>query len=525
MITPGTVSNKIETMRYFTHILLIALLATLPGGCGTDDRAVPSGNGSDNGNNENLPAAGQIPEGCFEVVFSADATRAAVTGSDARISDLRYLLFTAAGDFVKEKRIVTPAGGTQTWPLAAIRDTLPKGSYKAVFAGNAEMTLFPYSTSGSPTNYDEVLTGYQAGYSSGRIVLPNAEFTDNTEYYLANVTFSDAAPNPYVLLQRIISMENLHRNFVDAQTALNVLVNNLVTQIGYKDILRTQVQGILPGLIRDKLDKGVVGNLVYAVLGGLDAVVNALVAALVEPVTDALYDLLLEQLVDQIGMALTGNTDQEGLLAALGVLLNPWATSEADAAIVSINDFPKSIDFDLNVREIFTGIHRFKFKFTGAAVYDEKDILVKGFHGLFDIRQMNVVKQGLLAGVVLDQIADGPWLLNGTFIDINDPIAFTPDVNRRYKTNYSFVDLGLQSYAQQTDGNHSLTLSILLSTLPNLDGILKGIPLLGPILSTTINTLIIDPLGTITVTTSVNLPLLGVDNLKLSGGWNVPTAY
>ncbi len=349
---------------------------------------------------------------------------------------------------------------------------------------------------------------------------------------MSNVTFSDTSPNPYILLQRIIGMESLHRNFVDAQTALNALTGNIMTQIGYKNIIRTQLQGILPGLIRNKL--GLAGNLAFVLIpGGLDAVVNALVTALITPdpstgkapLTDALYDQLLKQLVAQIGLALTGNADQQGLLAALGVLLNPWATSQADAAIVSINNFPKSIDFDLKVQEYFTGINKFKFKFTGKTSKDEKDILVKGFHGVFDIRKINVVKTGLLAGVIIDQTVDGPWLLNGTFIDINDPIVFTPETNRRYKADYSFIDLGLQSYAQQTDGNHSLTLSIVLGSLPNLEGIVRGIPLLGPILNTTINTVVIQPLREITVTTSVNLPLLGTSNLKLSGGWSTPTAY
>lgn len=511
--------------------LLTALLFVLPP-CGCDEgddpfRSPETGTGDEPGSG----AENAIPDGCFEVVFTAAPTRGSVTGSDARIRDLRYLLFTAAGDFVKETRILTPASGTQTWPLAAVRDTLPTGSYRAVFVANAEPTLFPYATADNPTNYGDVLTGYQSGYASGRIVLPNAEFTDNTTYYLANVAFSNTAPKPYVLLQRIITQETLHRNFVDAQTALNALTNNIMTQVGYRNIIRTQLEGILPGLIKTRL--GVAGEVAFVLIpGGLDAVVNALVNALIipdaqgkAPLVDALYDQLLQQLVNQIGMALTGNTDQKGLLAALGVLLNPWATSEADAAVVTIDNFPRAVDFDLKVQEYFAGSHRFKFRFTGATEYEKKTIPVKGFHGLFDIRRIDVVKKGLLAGVVLDQVVDGPWLLNGTFIDINDPLVFTPETNRRYRADYSFVDLGLKSYAQQTDGKHSLVLSIQLGSIPNLSGIVRGIPLLGPILNTTINTLVIKPLGEITVSTPVNLPLLGVSNLKLSGGWSKPTAY
>jgi len=466
-----------------------------------------------------------IPKGYFEVVFSSPQSRVAVTGPDNRIRDLRYLLFSSTGAFVKEQRIVTPTNGTQTWPLAAVRDTLPIGSYRAVFLGNTEQTLFPYATSSNPVNYNPVLTGYKSGYSSGRIILPGAEFTDDTEYYMANVTFSNTSPNPSILLQRIIGMLNLHRNFVDAQTALNTLVNNIVTNVGYKNLIRSQVTNLLSGLIKDKLDLGIVGNAVYALLGGLDAVVNVLVGTLIEPVTDALYNLLLQQLVNQIGMALTGNMDQSGLLAALGVLLNPWATSEADAAIISINNFPKSVDFDLAVQDYFTGIEKFKYKFTGASVYDEKDILIKNFNGLFDIQKINVVKQGIIAGLVIDQLADGPWLLNGTFVDINDPTSFTNQTNRRFKSNYSLIDIGLKSYTLQTDGSHSLTLSVSLGSIPNLDGIVKGIPILGPILNTTINSLILDPLKTIIISTSINVPLLGISNLSVRGGWSIPAAY
>lgn len=465
-----------------------------------------------------------IPEGYFEVVFSPSSSRAAVSGADNRISSLHYILFDAAGNFVKERNVLSPGGSTPSWPVAAVRDTLPLGSYRAVFVGNAEKTLFPYATETVPVNYKEVLTGYQDGYTLGRIHLPPAEFTNTTEYYLADIPFSNSEPAPYIILQRIIGMHNLHRNFVDAQQALDALVLNIVTQIGYKNIIRNQVNSILPGLLEDALDLGFVGNLAYSLVGGLDALVNALVGALVEPVTEALYEQLLASLVSQIGIALTGNADQSGLLAFLGVLLNPWATSQADAAIVTINNFPKSVDFNLDVQDVYTGLNRFKFKFTDGTVYDEKDILVKGFNGLFDVREINVVKQGLLAGVVIDQTLDGSWLLNGTFIDINDPISQNIPANIRYQSDYSFIDLGLKSYATQTNGPKPLTLTIKLGDLPNLDGIVKGIPLLGPILNNIVN-LVINPIRVVTVSVPVNLPLLGIDNLQLSGGWSVPAAY
>lgn len=60
---------------------------------------------------------------------------------------------------------------------------------------------------------------------------------------------------------------------------------------------------------------------------------------------------------------------------------------------------------------------------------------------------------------------DGPLLLNGVFVNITDPIQATVNTNYRYRSNYSFVSLGLKSYAQQNDGNHSLTLSVQLKNI------------------------------------------------------------
>ena len=225
--------------------------------------------------------------------------------------------------------VLNTTDAAPSWPMAALKDTLPKGQYTAVFLANVEKTQFPIPVSGGGTNYADVLTNYQTTRANARIVLPGAEFTDTSEFYLANVSFSDTSAQPYVLLQRIISMLNLRRVFVDAQTALNSLTNNIVTQVGYKNIIRTTVQGILPGLLKTAMNLGSVGNLVYDVVGGLDAAVNLVVAALVEPVVDTLYAQLLQGLVNQIGLTLSGNATQNGALGALGDLLNPWRGSDA----------------------------------------------------------------------------------------------------------------------------------------------------------------------------------------------------
>lgn len=461
---------------------------------------------------EDLPAI--LPDGYFEVRFSpgyGSDTRTAVSGKDGRVRHLRYIIYNSAGNYIKEKVVLNTTDTIPYWPLAAIKDTLPKGQYTAVFLANVEKTMFPYTTSGNVTAYQDVLLTYTGNIANARIVIPNAPFTDTSEYYWAKVPFSDSTAQPYVLLQRIISMLNLHRNFVDAQTALNQLVNNIVTQMNYKNILQANVNNILPGLLRNKLTG--------LVLVGLDGIVNAAAAALLVPVTNELYNILLQQLVNQIGSALTGNANQQGAIAGLGVLLNSWAQNQASTALVTIRNFPRTMDFNLTVKDFYTGDHTFRSELTQGSVQNEKDVLIKGFNGLFDIRKIDILKNGLISGFLVDQTIDGSLLLNGNIDDINDNLQATVATNKRYKADYSFVDIGLKSYTEQTDGPHNLGLSIQLGNIANIDNILN-IPLLNPLLN-----IILTPIKTITVNTSVNLPLLGVDNLTISGSWSAITSY
>lgn len=465
-----------------------------------------------------------LAEGYFEVCFRPGyegMTRGAVSGTDGRVRQLRYLVYNSAGNFVKEKILLKPSDPVATWPLRVVRDTLPYGQYTAVFLANTDKTQFPYPGAGGATQYADVLTNYTASITYARIVLPSAEFTDTSEYYWAKVSFSDATPQPTVLLQRIIGLLNLHRNFVDAETALNQLVHNIVTQINYKNTIQTTVNNLLPAAIKNALDLGILGNVLYKTIGGLDIAIDQTVKALTTPIVNALYDLLLQQLINQIGLALTGNATQQGALSGVGVLLNPWAMNEAQTAIVTLRNFPKTMDFNLTVKDFYTGDQRFKFTFTPASVYDEKDILIKGLTGTYDVRKINVIKTGLVSGLVVDQLIDSSFLLNGTFIDINDPIQAAVASNRRYQADYSFIDLRLKSYTQQTDGNHSLTLQVKLANIADIDNILGNIPLVGPLLTA----VLLGNLKKISLSVPINLPLLGVDNLELSGGWSTPTAY
>lgn len=469
----------------------------------------------------------ELPDGYFEVTFSTGdaASRAAISGPDNRVSRLRYLIYDSQGNFVKEKAVIV-ASGTSTWPLTAVKDTLRKGSYTAVFLANVDKGLFAYTPMGGGLPVEpEVLTNYMGNMANARIVLPSAQFGATTEYYWSKVAFSDTSATPYILLQRIISLLNVHRNFVDAQMALNQLVANIVANVNFQNQIETQVRALLPGLLKQVLDKGnPLGNAIYSVVGGLDAAVSLLTTNLVTPVTNALYALLLQQLVNQVGMVLTGNTDQQGMLAIIGVLLNPWASNQANTAIVTLRDFPRTLDFDLVVQDKFTGDHRFRFDFPEGTIYDEKEVFIRGFNGLFDVVKVDVVKQGLVSGLLIDQVIDSQYLLTGEFVDITDELKATVATNFRYKANYSFLDLGLKSYTTYEDPAHPFSVTIQLGSVANIDNILTDIPLLGPILKLATNGLLA-PLRNITLTVPINLPLLGVDNLTLSGSWSPVTQY
>lgn len=525
---PGTVYNNFQLQTMMKTFLMAgaALVSCfLFYGCSPDSLYIP-GSG-ELPSPEMPPTDGNdrwLPEGCFEVVFRpgyAGMNRTAASGADGRVRQLRYLVYNEKGEFVKEKILLKVADPIAAWPLNTLRDTLPYGNYTAVFLGNSDKMQFPYPASGGAVEYADVLTGYTTTLDNARLVLPNAEFTDASEYYWAKVSFSDSSPRPAVLLQRVIGLLNLHRNFIDAQDALNQLVNNIVTQINYRNIIQTTVSNALPTSVKKALDLGVLGNVLYAAIGGLDAAVDQTVKVITVPIVNALYDLLLQQLVNQIGLALTGNATQQGALAGLGVILNPWATNQAQTAIVTIRNFPKSMDLNLRVKEVYPGDRRFKFTFTGASVYDEKDIPIKGLNGGYDVRRINVIKTGLVSGLVVDQIIDSSFLLDGTFIDITDTLQTDIPSNRRYQADYSFIDLRLHSYTQQTDGNHSLALQVKLGNIAHIDTILANIPLVGKLLTD----VLLGNLKSLTISTPVNLPLLGVDNLELSGSWSRPTSY
>ncbi|NMA73829.1 MAG: hypothetical protein GX963_06630 [Bacteroidales bacterium] len=486
-----------------------------------------------------------LPDGYFEVNFFTSPnsihTKAPVTGIDARVQHVRYIIYKSTGEYVKEKEILTPVQGIPTWPLGVLKDTLPEGSYDVVFLGNVEKTLFPYVIGSSHGNYADVLINYQTHYQDARIILPLTEFSGNTEYYWAKASFSDTNPNPEILLQRMVGMLRLNRNFVDTNDAVTKLIDNILLQINYRDIIRNTLEGayvgdpngLLYNLLHPILSDGLLGPLVIVV----DPFLNLLIQNLVEPITDALYDQIVSSLISQVELALKANaTGNETGLAYLGRMLNPWAYGAE--AILTIDDFPKAIDFDLNVKDYFPVGQQFKYALLmdEEGTVNEKYIAVKGFNDDYDVRKINMLAQGLIYGLVVDYILDTELFLSGVFVDVSDPIIVQGSKsNLRYKADYSFLDLHLKSYTLQTDGNHTFFLGVRIGDIANIDGILsevitalKGLPVLGLIVAL-LTDAVLNPILTaimdITVVVPLNLPLLGIENLTLSGSWSTVTLY
>lgn len=205
---------------------------------------------------------------------------------------------------------------------------------------------------------------------------------------------------------------------------------------------------------------------------------------------------------------------------------------------MTIDNFPKSIDFDLNVKESFPVGQRFRYGLktdTGGTVND-RYVAIKGFNASYNVKKIDILAKGLVAGLVIDQVIGSDYLLPGAFMDITDPLTATgPKSNLRYKADYSFLDLALKSYTLQTDGAHSLTLSVQIGNVANIDNILSGtiatvkkIPGLGLIiggLTDALVSLILGDIKNLTVSVPVNLPLLGVENMKVSGSWSTVASY
>ncbi len=519
-------------MKYHINILAATLLAVMVG-CVKDDAADGQTQevGSKNG--------GIVPDGYFVANFSFPDTRAGsdfnpITGEDERVYDLRYLIYQADGTFVKEKLIFNDfdedADDLQDWPLPGLNDTLPIGNYKAVFITNTNPDLFTRED-GSVTLPDDLLTDYKLGFDEARITLPYLLGADDADFFMDVIEFSHETPSPTVYLQRIVGVFKVYRTLVDAQEGLDYLVGNLIDNIKQGNIIEDQVAEILPGAI---------GNVVGGVLGlvPLDLVLNPILDAIVGPIVDTLYQYLLQYLIDNIGGILEGNNDSDNILDILDPLLNPWKF--AKFAAVKVRNQPTQFGFDMEVKQRDTTAHTYYLPIVNAVTDDEsKKVVITKYLGFEDIdndgvgeelmtlESINAAEPGLVLGGLLDHVVENQYLLNGALFDIKDPLDFYAPDNLQVYNEYSLADLGVDDYDQKGDG---IELDLNLDDVANLGESLNALNIYYdvPFSSLDINLplgeflgkAVLDKLLGLKLTVPINLPLLDLDNLDVSGSWD-----
>ena len=528
-------------MRYYAYILSAALSVALMAGCSKHESVQQVGSS----------LRGTVPEGWFVATFSTSATRAGadfnpVTGEDSRVADLRYLLYDADGNFVKEKLIfdnfdANTDDDTQDWPLPSITDTLIEGRYTAVFITNTNPGLFR-RPAGNMTLPDDLLTDYKLGFDRARINLPCLLGADDYDFFMDVIRFSHEDPSETVYLQRILGIFKVYRSLVDIQEGLDYLVADLVDNIKEGDIIENQITPVLSGTLGDFLSP-VTGLLGVFDLDGI--IIDPIVEAIVDPVVTALYELLLKDLTSDIGGFLEGNNESDDWTDLLDPLLNPWYFAEG--AAVTVSNQPTRLGFDMEVKSRDPDPHTYYLPIVDAVTDGEnKKVVITKYLGFEDIgndgtgeelmtlESIDAAISELVEGVLLDHLVESDYLLPGTLFDIEDPLDFCAPGNLQLYNEYSLVDLGVDDYSQTGE---SLTLGLTLRDVINSDAALGGT--LGAVIGGLLNTIEVPRLGfppwqslgdfldannlnllDMQISLPVNLPLLDLDNLDVSGGWD-----
>jgi len=485
--------------------------------CGSSDEAIPSPEPVGTGGN------GNIPEGYFEAVFGSD-TRA-VSGVDGRVKHLLCVVYDrGTGAFVDEKEVLKIGDPAPSWPLEPVRFVLPNGSYTAVFLGNVHAGLFEGQSS-------ELLKNYKDGRDEAEIMAPDAAFTEENMYYWASIDFSTEDPVHNVLLQRIVSMQDLYRNVADTDELLNTLVTNIIANLKEGGVLETTIRNLLSDELKNTLGPAkVVTDLLGYLGGGLDELlVDPLLQVLVAPVLDKVCDLLVDPLLSQASRLLAANEGEDTALsvARLNVLLNPWAFSDGSVSLNLANRYT-SVGLDLKPRNSLPGLQTrsVPLRFNETA-HDRKFVRLITLGVPVDCTHIDVDRQGLLGGAVVDDILE-ELILRGSLVDITDELKYTPQPNRYYRADYSLVELNLKDYNVKEDGNPNLSLTVKLADVANIDELLNSIldplenkvPLVGPLVLKPLLESVKSLVRSIEISVPVNLPVLSIENLTVTGSWS-----
>lgn len=490
-------------------------------------------------------------------------TRAQVEGSSTAVQSLKYLIYkdNGAGQYfyytegdVFGADATVGSSESYQWPYSGkIQVDLPGGNYKVAFVGNANPKLF-----GEGCNELLSYTADESGkWEDVRLNMPDIPFSDNNMFYMDAVEVSAKNPVAQVWLERKVCKAQLWRETVasDNGMILTLLLENVLDHLGADD----PVTGLIGGQIGDAL-KHVFDNLL--VLPGFgEGLVPALEEILLEPLLTGLTEALRPVVVERLAPLLDETLKMNNKGALLQELTNPWAIAE-HGAVVTFTHVPNALDLDGKVADFYPEGTKYKYDLEQDGNFRYIDIT-----GLADaetewtIGRVDILKRGLVGGLVVDQIIDSEWILDGSLIDTNtEGLAYTFGPNYKYKSVYGLATLNVDESVYSGDGTENLTVEINIGKIGNIRDVLKLIingetsseekpsdgllgfvgGLIGGVLGT-VGTILNGLLGLvgldhlidalvdaltevpITITLPINVNALGIDTLEVTGTWGEVT--
>lgn len=490
-------------------------------------------------------------------------TRAKVEGSSTAVQSLKYLIYKdngvgqyfyyTEGDVFGADATVGSSESHQ-WPYAEnIQVDLPGGNYKVAFVGNANPKLF-----GERCNELLSYTADESGkWEDVRLNMPDIPFSDNNMFYMDAVEVSTKHPVAQVWLERKVCKAQLWRETVasDNDTILTLLLENVLDHLGADD----PVTGLIGGQVGDALKH--VFDKLLVLPGTQEGVVSALEEILLEPLTEGLTEAVRPVVVERLAPLLDETLKMNNKNALLQELTNPWAIAE-HGAVVTFTHVPNALDLDGKVTDFYPEGTKYKYDLEQDGNFRYIDIT-----GLADaetewtIGRVDILKKGLVGGLVVDQLVESEWILDGSLIDTNkEGLAYTFGPNYKYKSVYGLATLNVDESVYSGDGTENLTVEINLGKIANIHGILRGIingvtsseekpsdglsglvgGLIGGVFGT-VGTILNGLLGLvglddlinalvdaltevpITITLPINVNALGIDTLEVTGTWGEVT--
>lgn len=493
-------------------------------------------------------------------------TRAKVDGPSTAVQSLKYLIYKdngvgqyfyyTEGDVFGADATVGSSESHQ-WPYAGnILVDLPGGNYKVAFVGNANPKLF-----GEDCNELLSYTADESGkWEDVRLNMPDIPFSDNNMFYMDAVEVSTKKPVAQVWLERKVCKAQLWRETVasDNGQILTLLLENVLDHLSAED----PVTGLIGGQVGDAL-KHVFDNLLV-LPGTQEGVVSALEEILLEPLTEGLTEAVRPLVVEGLAPLLDETLKMNNKNALLQELTNPWAIAE-HGAVVTFTHVPNALDLDGKVASSYPEGTKYKYDLEQDGNFRYIDIT-----GLADaerewtIGRVDILKKGLVGGLVVDQLVESEWILDGSLIDTNkEGLAYTFGPNYKYKSVYGLATLNVDESVYSGDGTEDLTVEINLGKIANIHGILSGIingvtsseekpsggllDILGPLgdilggLLGTVGSILnglLDSVGLdklvnalvealteipIKITLPINVNALGIDTLEVTGTWGEVT--